>query len=77
MESIHQLKLQHQADVALTDAMENDHAARMARAAEWDNQMDQMEEKDDQIQELKKQLAMAERKVQLLQGLLGQQLGGH
>ena len=54
----------------------SDHAARMARAAEWDNQMDQMEEKEDQIQELQKQLAVAEGKVQLLQGLLGQQLGG-
>ena len=77
MESIHQLQLQLQADakwdVALTDATEKDRAARAARAAEWD---DQMEEKDNQIQELQKQLAVAEGKVQLLQGLLGQQLGG-
>ena len=59
--------------VALTDATEKDRAARAARAAEWD---DQMEEKDNQIQELQMQLAVAEGKVQLLQGLLGQQLGG-
>ena len=56
--------------VALTDATEKD---RAARAAEWD---DQMEEKDNQMQELQMQLAVAEGKVQLLQGLLGQQLGG-
>ena len=77
MESIHQLQLQHQADakwdVAYTDADEKDRAERMASAAEWD---DQMEEKDNQIQELQKQLAVAEGKVQVLQGLLGQQLGG-
>ena len=59
--------------VALTDATEKDRAARAARAAEWD---DQMEEKDNQMQELQMQLAVAEGKVQLLQGLLGQQLGG-
>ena len=46
---------------------------RAARTAEWD---DQMEEKDNQMQELQMQLAVAEGKVQLLQGLLGQQLDG-
>ena len=74
MESLHQLQLQHMREcsfsVALTDATEKE---RAARAAEWDDQMDK---RDDQIEELQKQLAVAEGKVQLLQGLLGQQLGG-
>ena len=77
MDSLHQQQLQHMREcsfsVAFTDATEKDRAARAARAAEWD---DQMEEKDNQIQELQMQLAVAEGKVQLLQGLLGQQLGG-
>ena len=57
--------------VASAETTEQEHAARMARAKKIDEEMD---EKDDQIEELQKQLAVAEGKVQVLQGLLGQQL---
>ena len=71
-----QLELQSwrnsQFQVAFVDATDQDRAAREARAKQHDEEMD---EKDDQIEELQKQLAVAEGKVQLMQGLLSERLG--
>ena len=76
-EHLHRLELQamhnSQLQVAFVDATDQDRAARRARAEQHDEEMD---EKDDQIEELQKQLAVAEGKVQLMQGLLSEQLGG-
>ena len=78
MESRHREELEREQStkviVASNLTSEQERERRMAVAIKYDEEIEEM---DLEIIELKKQLAVAEGKVEMLQGLLSQQLGAH